>query len=104
VRDADQNQVLLSALGEAYGFAGRTADAERVLARLLDLSSREYIAATSIANVYVALDRRSDACDWLERAYEERDPFLCRLGMRTYARLRDEPRYRALMQKLNLPL
>ncbi len=100
---SDRTQFLVSSLGVAYAAAARPADAERVINELLDAASRQYVSPLNIANVCVALDRRDAACDWIERAYEERDPFLVRLTTPPYDRMRDEPRFRAAMRKMNLP-
>jgi len=41
--------------------------------------------------------------EWLERAYQEHDPWLIYLSMeRTMDSLRQEPRFKALIQRLNL--
>ena len=74
-----------------------------MVAELLDRVSRQYVSPLNIANVYVALDQRDSACDWIERAYEEREPFLVRLTTLFYDRMRDQPRFRAVMRKMNLP-
>jgi tetratricopeptide (TPR) repeat protein len=35
---------------------------------------REYIAPQYIAEIYLALNRTREACDWFERALEEHNP------------------------------
>ena len=61
--------------------------------------------AYQIAQVYAWRNERAQALDWLERAYRQRDGGL--EGIKTdplLSNVRTEPRYRALLQKMNLPL
>ena len=114
-------------LGEAYMQAGRWKEAESVLMRdttqsatalLLARTGRapqaRRIAANAerrrdstleeIAEVYLALGDRERALDLLEQAVAEHDPlvvdFLVRPGLDP---VRNEPRFRALMQRLAFP-
>jgi TolB-like protein/Tfp pilus assembly protein PilF len=60
--------------------------------------------AYQIAEVYGWRGEKDKALEWLERAYHQHDGGLIYLRHDHYlASLRDEPRYRALLQKLNLP-
>jgi hypothetical protein len=46
------------------------------------------------------------ALEWLERAYEERDPIMAYVGLGdAYLKggLRDEPRFQELLRKMNFP-
>ncbi len=61
--------------------------------------------AYQIAQVYAWRNERAPALDWLERAYRQRDGGI--EGIKTdplLSNVRTEPRYRALLQKMNLPL
>jgi len=61
--------------------------------------------AYQIAQVYAWRNERAQALDWLERAYRQRDGGL--EGIKTdplLSNVRTEPRYRALLQKMNLTL
>ena len=121
----------LTFLGEAYLEAGRLAKAESLLtqdttaigresalARVFAATGRAELARRAaaeaertnrwspeaIAEVYVALGQREHAFGLLERAVAEHDPFvvdfLVRPGLDP---LRDEPRFKALMQRLAFP-
>ena len=60
--------------------------------------------AYQIAEVYGWRGEKDKALEWLERAYHQHDGGLIYLRHDHYlASLRNEPRYRALLQKLNLP-
>jgi len=100
---ADHHQMLVSGLGVAYAGAGRTAEAEELIEELKSRSAHECIASQWIGEIYLALGRSSDALDYFERGFEEHNSFLLQLGSgRQYQLLKDEPRYHALLQKMNL--
>ncbi len=57
---------------------------------------------TDVAQFYILAGEKLRALDWLERAYEARDPNLLALRLRIYDPLRPEPRFQALMKQLKL--
>ena len=60
--------------------------------------------AVEIAEVYAFRNQPDKAFEWLDRAYAQHDPSLGFIKMKpTLANLRGEPRYAALLKKLNLP-
>jgi serine/threonine-protein kinase len=102
---SDHHQMLVSALGIVYARAGRIAEAEELIQELKNRSAREFIASQMIGEIYLSLGRFQEALDHFERGFEERNFLL--MGFATaphYAVLQNEPRYRALLQKLNLSL
>jgi TolB-like protein/Tfp pilus assembly protein PilF len=57
-----------------------------------------------IAEVYAWRGEKDRALDWAERAYEQRDDGITWLKINTdFRSMRDEPRYKALLKKMNLP-
>ena len=81
---------------------GNEAASRRALERLIATNSRE--APYQIAQVYAWRGERDKAFEWLERAYQERDPGLPYLKLDPFNRpLYDDPRYAALLAKLRLP-
>ncbi len=57
----------------------------------------------NIARVYIALNSYSEALDYLEKAYAQRDIWMYVLKVDpTFDPIRNEPRYRELMQKMRL--
>jgi hypothetical protein len=81
------------------GFQGamrRAADA------LAALSKKALVWPTDIAGVYVLAGDNGRALEWLERAYEGRDPNLPYLRLPMYDLLRSEPRFQALFRRLKL--
>jgi TolB-like protein len=101
---SDHHPHLVSGLGVVYARAGRTAEAEELILELKSRSAREYIASQLVGEIYLALERFPEALDCFERAFEERNPFLMALASGPqYIPLQNEPRYRALLQRMNLP-
>jgi tetratricopeptide (TPR) repeat protein len=95
---------LLAALGRAYACADRADDAQQLLDELLRRRKQEYVAPLYIGDLYAAIGDRERACDWFERAYEDRNGYLPPLlSTPTYDVLRGEPRFDALVRRLRLP-
>jgi serine/threonine-protein kinase len=83
-------------LARAYALAGRTDEARRLLGRL---SSR-----AQIASVQTALGEKEAALASLEEALDTRDYAVVWLKTDpTFDSLRSEPRFQALLRRLNLP-
>ncbi len=82
---------------------GRRAEAHRALEVLLERSRERYVPASNIALIYMGLDEHDAALTWLERGLEERDPRMAFLKVEPKWRdLRGNPRYRRLLNRLNL--
>ena len=100
---SERQPLLLCALGQAYAAAGRVAEADAVLAEMTERSTREYIAPIYFLDICCVLGRVDEACDWLDRAYEDGNGFLVKLGVAAeYDGLRDHPRFRAVLDKMHL--
>jgi TolB-like protein/Flp pilus assembly protein TadD len=90
-----------SGLAAAYHMMGRTAESNAALARLMH-GYDDW--PTGVALAHAARGERDQAMEWLEKAYVVRDPdlLLWGPGHPFFASLHDDPRYQALMLKLNL--
>jgi TolB-like protein/DNA-binding winged helix-turn-helix (wHTH) protein/Tfp pilus assembly protein PilF len=95
---------LWSALGHAYGVAGRRQDAIRVLHKLADLRKEHYVSPNYDATVYVGLGDFDKAMDLYEKSYEERCWAMVwfRIG-HNLKPLRGTPRFERLLLKMNFP-
>jgi serine/threonine protein kinase/tetratricopeptide (TPR) repeat protein len=67
---------VLGPLGLAYGLAGRRAEALKILAEMEQVSRKRYISPYYLAAVYSGLGRMDEAFLLLDRALEQRTPFL----------------------------
>lgn len=88
----------------AHAKAGRLSKAHEILDFLKDLATKRYVAASSIALIHNALGRTNEAFTWLERAFEQRVPWLVFSAVDPkWKNLANHPRYEALLRALNLP-
>ena len=90
-------------LGLALAQSGETAEARAVLRRLQAIRERAYVLPTSVAWVHVGLGELDEAFAWMERAVDERDPNIP--GVKSFPfldPLRGDPRYLALLRRMNL--
>ena len=92
----------VSSLGYACAASGDRAKAEQILQDLEKLSKQRYVSPANRAAVYLGLGEKEKALDWLEKAYEDRDPIFWWIdGDQLYDSVRNEPRFQALMQKIS---
>jgi tetratricopeptide (TPR) repeat protein/tRNA A-37 threonylcarbamoyl transferase component Bud32 len=84
-----------------YSAAGRHREAQAAFDSLLALSDRSFVPAMDIAIGWAGLGRRDEALTNLENAYTDRTlrPLL---RNPVFDFLKSEPRYRALLKKMNL--
>ena len=60
--------------------------------------------AFEIATIYAFRNQTDEAFEWLDRAYAQRDPSLMSTKMEPLLNsLHNDPRFAALLKKLNLP-
>jgi eukaryotic-like serine/threonine-protein kinase len=94
-------------LAATYALAGRKADARKIMAQLEAGRSTEVAHPWFVAAAYSAMGDFDKAMDWLDKAYDERILFLCNLARDRAAGfdirpLHGNPRYEALLRKVNL--
>ncbi len=100
---AGDNPALLGALGQAYGTAGRVAEARAVLARLTEIAERDYVPSTAFALLHCGLGETGRALEWLERGCERHDLPLAAIKVHPgYDSLRGEPRFAAILTRIGL--
>jgi TolB-like protein/tetratricopeptide (TPR) repeat protein len=94
---------LLGWLGLACGMGGRRDRARALRDELVAGSSGAYVPPFSVALIALGLDDTDGAFQWMDRAVEERDPFV--IPLLSYPILdpfRGHPRYASLLAKMNL--
>jgi len=97
------NITALTALGHAQALAGKKNEAERVIARLQELSKQQYVSPFQAAVVYAGLDNRKMALDGLEKSREERFNWLPFVRVDpVFQNLRSEQRFIELARTLGL--
>jgi hypothetical protein len=91
-------------LGFVYGLKGAAADARKTRDDLNRLAERQYVPASAVALVYTGLGDRTQALDWLERAYDEHDFAMVFLDVAPWFKtLRGEARFDQLRRRMRLP-
>jgi serine/threonine protein kinase/tetratricopeptide (TPR) repeat protein len=90
-------------LALVYYALGRKREADAALAELLEKDKQG--TAFQIAEVYAFRGDADESFDWLEEAYAQRDPGLARIkGDPLLKSLEADPRYKAFLEKMRLPL
>ena len=81
--------------------SGDRAKAEQILQDLEELSKQRYVSPANRAAVYLGLGEKEKALDWLEKAYEDRDPIFWWIdGDQLYdSRAQRSRAFEALVQK-----
>jgi len=92
----------VSSLGYACAVSSDRAKAEQILHDLEELAKHRYVSPANRAAVYLGLGENDKALDWLEKAYEDRDPIFWWInGDHLYDSVRNEPRFRVLVHKVD---
>jgi len=104
LRSDPANRPFLTLVGYAYAKDGQRQKAEEIIRRWKDIAKTQYVSHYWIAPTYAALGKRDDAFEELEKAYLERDYFMPRLKIDPFMdSLRDDPRFKEMLKRLNLP-
>jgi len=94
---------LIGWLGLTLGMNGSAAEARSLLDRLHGKAAQGYVPPSSFAWIHLGLGETDNAFEWLDRAVDECDQFM--MPIKSYSffdPLRADPRFRALMRKMNL--
>jgi serine/threonine protein kinase/Tfp pilus assembly protein PilF len=91
----------LVGLGRAYALADRKPDALKILEQLRRLSRNAYVPPYFFATLYTAMGQKEEAITWLEKGFREHDVFMAWLKVDgAVDRLREEPRFKQLLQSV----
>jgi tetratricopeptide (TPR) repeat protein len=96
-------------LDEALALGYREAGYRGAMRRAADLlAARSLVTSVGqhrVAGLYLRAGAHERALDWLERAYDARDPNLPYIssGLERFDEVRSHPRFQALLQRMNLP-
>ncbi|HEU4931893.1 MAG TPA: protein kinase, partial [Pyrinomonadaceae bacterium] len=73
---SEGNVRMKATLGYAYAVAGRRGEGQQIIDELQIQSKQKYVSAYFIAVIYSGLGEKDHAFAWLEKAYQERHPYL----------------------------
>jgi len=95
--------IALSVLGYGYGSAGMKDEAFKILERLDGLSKDHYVGSLWRAVVWLGLGEKKETLENLEKAYLEKESILaCIKVWPAFDVVRSEPRFQAVLKKMNL--
>ncbi len=90
-------------LGHAYAVAGKRAEAGKILKELTDLSKDRYVPSYFIALIYVGLNDKDEAFEWLKKSFAERSAGMVFLKVEPmFDPLRSDPRFQELLRRAGL--
>lgn len=90
----------LGVLGDAYGRAGKSAEAQKLAAQLALFSRTRYVPPVYSAMIYMGLGDRTRALDFLEKAFADRSDWIMQLKTEPeFDPLRGDPRFQSLLAR-----
>jgi tetratricopeptide (TPR) repeat protein len=102
--DSGRGPTNVASLADVYALVGRRSEALKLIAELNERARRHYVSEVLLAEAYGGLGERDQALACLNRAYENRDQWMVFIasypGMDP---LRPDPRFQALLRRMNFP-
>jgi Tfp pilus assembly protein PilF len=104
-QELDDNPENLVGLGYGHALAGEPGKAKSCIDTLAALAPQRYVAAINIALIFIALGEMDQAFAWLDKACEKHCQWLSEIRVDpAFDPLRADPRFGALLQRMNLEL
>jgi len=89
-------------MGTIYGMIGRKKDSRKMLFELSDMARTAWVPPLAFAWAYLGLGDEL-VFEWLDKAIDARDPAVTQMpSMPIYDGIREDPRFRQLLAKMNL--
>ena len=93
----------LSLLAAAHVQANQLEQAEQVIGRLREISSKAYVSKVSFAICHAALGEADDVFHYLSAAIDDREPFITRMiADAGFDPFRADPRFSVLLERMKL--
>jgi tetratricopeptide (TPR) repeat protein len=104
VADSGENPYAVGYLGYALARAGERERAEKALQQFHELACKIYVPAYATSLVNLGLGETNAALEWLEKAFEDREPRIAELKVDPiFDPLRSEPRFQDMLRRMNFP-
>lgn len=102
--ELDENDLI--EIEKIYDEQGFSAAYDEELQLWEELANKGYVGPGDMAVLYIKGNKQEKALDMIEKGYEARDPNMPYIGTEVYLfdSLYDNPRFIAILEKLNLPL
>ena len=95
--------VPLATLGMVCALAGRLEEAHDAIGELQNVAHTSYVPPGYIALIHAMCGENDAAFEWAGKAVEQRDPTILQAKVHPgFDRIRDDPRFQALLQRMNL--
>jgi TolB-like protein/DNA-binding winged helix-turn-helix (wHTH) protein/Tfp pilus assembly protein PilF len=95
------NTAVAADIGHLSAVSGDRATALKVLKQLGSVPKGPYVSPMEIALIYVALDRKTEAFQWFEKAYAERSDLLIYANVDPRLdSMRSDPRFQNLLRRI----
>jgi len=96
--------VTLGDLGHVYAATGKQTQARSVISELEDQYAHKKAIGQDIAAVYAGLGEKDKAFEWLERDFQVQNDRLPNIRWELqFESLRDDPRFKEMLKRMNLP-
>jgi serine/threonine-protein kinase len=93
----------IATLGHAYAVSGKKNEALKIIAQLQGQLEQKYVSPYFIALIYTGLGDKEQAFVWLEKAYQQRHPYLVLIKVEpVFDSLRSDPRFADLLRRIGL--
>ncbi len=103
LKSSPSSTALLFVIGLAHAKQGHRREAEQYLEKLREAAKTRYVRTYWLACIYAALGDKDKAFAELEQSFEDRDIFLPRIKLDPDVDpLRDDPRFKDLLRRMNL--
>ena len=90
-------------LASLAGQAGRPAEAQRAVDKLIELNRQQILDPSLFFWAYTGMGDKEKALAWLQRSYDQRSRILTRLKVDpAFDSLRDDPRFQSILSRIHL--
>ena len=91
-------------LGLWLARSGKRNEADKLLSELKEEATHDYVQSDTIALIYLGLGDKAEALNWLEKHMASHAETANAYGVSPQLdELHDEPRFRAMLKRMNLP-
>jgi len=97
------DQEVAEALKRGYAEAGYPGAMSLVAEKLTVRSKQTYVQPSQIVRLYDHAGEKDRAFEWLEKAFEEHEPSLVTLNVWPEGAVRDDPRFKHMLLRMNFP-
>ena len=99
-----RHELPLASLAGVYGLARRRGEALKLIDELKARARLRFVPSSLFAQAFIGLGEKNRALGWIERAYEEHDQGMVYIkAYPGWDTLHSEPRFQALVRRMNFP-